>query len=166
MIEQTPRLALPLLQPGQAQKEMTVNEALVLLDLFVQGAAVAMGVDAPPADPVPGTCWIVGAAPSGAWVGHAHAIAGWTKAGWIFANPREGTRVWLDANSGSALFSRGEWRLGEMHGKVFVEGDQVVGIRGEPIVEPTGGTTVDAEARAAIVSVLEALRAHGLIGSD
>lgn len=166
MTEQTPRLALPLLQPGQAQKEMTVNEGLAMLDMVVHGAVIAVGIDAPPASPAPGACWIVGAAPSGAWAGHARAIAGWTSAGWIFASPREGMRVWLDENTGSALFSGGEWRLGEVHGKVFVEGDQVVGTRGEPIAEPLGGMTVDAEARAAIVSVLEALRVHGLIGND
>lgn len=34
----TPRLALPLLQPGQAQKEMYHNEALARLDLAVQPA--------------------------------------------------------------------------------------------------------------------------------
>lgn len=166
MTEQTPRLALPLLQPGQAQKEMTVNAALAALDMVVQGAVVAVGIDAPPASPATGACWIVGAAPSGAWAGHAQAIAGWTSAGWIFVSPREGMRIWLDANAGSALFLGDEWRLGELHGKVFVEGDQVVGMRGEPIAEPLGGVTVDAEARAAIVSVLEALRAHGLIGND
>ncbi len=44
----TPRLALPLLQPGQAQKEMLVNEAVARLDIAVQGAVVAAAIDAPP----------------------------------------------------------------------------------------------------------------------
>jgi len=35
----TPRLALPLLAVAQAQKEVTHNEALALLDLLVQPAA-------------------------------------------------------------------------------------------------------------------------------
>jgi hypothetical protein len=72
-------------------------------------------------------------------------------------------QLWLGQTPGSARFSGGAWRLGELHGTVFVEGDQVVGSRVDSIAEPLGGITVDAEARAAIVSVLEALRAHGLI---
>ncbi|AQR74422.1 DUF2793 domain-containing protein [Sphingomonas sp. LM7] len=162
----THRLALPLLQPGQAQKEMAHNEALALLDMVVQGAAVEAGLDVPPASPELGASWILGASPSGAWTGHAHEIAGWTGAGWIFMPPREGTRLWLGANRGMAVFSSGEWRLGEVHGKVFVEGDQVVGPRLDSITEPLGGVTVDAEARATIVSILEAMRAHGLIDND
>jgi hypothetical protein len=157
-----PRLALPLLQPGQAQKEMTVNEAIARLDIAVQGAVVA-AIDAPPTDPNPGDCWIVGAAPGGDWTGHAHEIAGWTHSGWLFVQSREGMQLWVGSIGSIALFTDGAWRLGELHGKLFVEGDQVVGPRGAAIAEPAGGSTVDAEARAAIASVLDALRAHGLI---
>ena len=159
----TPRLALPLLQPGQAQKEMLVNEAVSRLDIAVQGTAVAAAVDAPPVAPDPGDCWIVGTSPGGDWAGHAHEIAGWTSSGWIFVQPREGMQLWIGSTANVALFKGGAWRLGELHGKLFVEGDQVVGSRGSAIVEPAGGSTVDAEARAVIASVLDALRAHGLI---
>ena len=159
----TPRLALPLLQPGQAQKEMLVNEAIALLDIAVQGAVAGAAVDAPPANPDPGDCWIVGSAPGGVWTGHADEIAGWTSSGWLFVRPREGTQLWVGSTGSIALFTGGTWRLGERHGKLFIEGDQVVGPRGAAIAEPAGGSTVDAEARTAIVSVLDALRAHGLI---
>ncbi|ATY33349.1 DUF2793 domain-containing protein [Sphingomonas psychrotolerans] len=159
----TPRLAMPLLQSGQAQKEMTHNESLARLDLIVQGAVVAAGVDTPPTSPEPGACWLVGAAPDGVWAGHPHALAGWTRSGWIFVEPREGMQLSLGSTQGIARFSAGIWRLGELHGKVFVEGDQVVGPRGDAVAEPSGGSTVDAEARTAIVSILEAMRSHGLI---
>ena len=68
---ETPRLALPLLQPGQAQKEMGHNEALAALDLIVQPNVVAAGIDTPPTSPESGQCWIVGASPTGAWAGQA-----------------------------------------------------------------------------------------------
>ncbi|WBY07101.1 DUF2793 domain-containing protein [Sphingomonas sp. 7/4-4] len=107
----TPRLALPLLQPGQAQKEMTVNEAVARLDIAVQGAVIAAAIDAPPANPDPGDCWIVGSAPGGDWAGHAHEIAGWTHSGWLFVRPREGTQLWIGSTGSFALFTgvRGGW---------------------------------------------------------
>ena len=159
----TPRLALPLIEPGQAQKEMFHNEALARLDLIVAAAAMGTGALVPPTDPAPGDCWLLGAAPEGAWAGHPHAVAGWTAGGWRFVAPREGMRLWLGPAQGEALFSGGSWQFGESHGRGFVEGVQVVGPRAAGIAEPAGGMVVDAEARATIVAVLEALRAHGLV---
>jgi hypothetical protein len=165
MTDATPRFALPLLEPGQAQKEMFVNEAMTRLDVAVQAAA-AGPLDAPPTDRQPGECWIVGDAPSGEWAGHAREVAGWTAGGWRFVAPREGMRLWLAPERGFALFSEDAWRIGHAHGKLFVEGRQVVGLRSAAIPEPEGGMVVDGEARAAIVAVLEALRGHGLIDTD
>ncbi|WP_404336214.1 DUF2793 domain-containing protein [Sphingomonas sp. MMS12-HWE2-04] len=160
---ETPRLNLPLLEPGQAQKEMTHNEALARLDLLVHGRLVALAANVPPVAPAPGQCWVIGSAPQGVWADHSHAIAGWTTSGWHFVAPQEGMRLWIDAEAGFALFRDGGWHSGEAFGKVFIEGRQVVGPQSEAIAEPSGGMTVDAAARTAIVSVLEALRAHGLV---
>lgn len=162
----TPRLALPLLVPGQAQKEMSHNEALALLDLVSGAAAMTLGAELPPETPEPGQCWVLGAAPQAEWAGHPLALAGWTDGGWRFLDPREGMQVWIADRSRHAAFIAGEWRLGELRGKVFVEGVQVVGQRCPGIAEPSGGAMVDGPARAAIAAVLDALRVHGLIDSD
>jgi hypothetical protein len=159
----TIRLALPLLQPGQAQKEMFHNEALARLDFAVQASVVAAGDDSPPGDPDEGACWIVGDAPTAGWSGRAGAIACWTASGWRFLAPFEGMRAWVAESQGFALFSGGIWRVGECHGRLIVDGVQVVGAQADAIDDPAGGATVDAEARAAIVTILGALRAHGLI---
>ena len=164
--ETTPRLGLPMLVAGQAQKEMTHNEALLLIDALVSGAVGEIGRESPPAAPVDGACWIVGPAPVGVWQDQAHALAISSAGGWRFVRPREGMRLWAGFEHGFLLFRGGEWRVGEAHGKVFVEGTQVVGKRLPPVAEPAGGVVVDGQARAAIVAVLEALRAHGLIGED
>jgi hypothetical protein len=166
MTDTTERLALPLLAAGQAQKEMYHNEALVRLDLLVQAAAEDIGLNVPPADALPGQCWILGTAPEGAWLGRAHEIAGWTENGWRFIPPREGMQLWLGRSAGYARFSAGQWHIGEAHGRLVVDGQQVVGARLSEIAEPEGGTVVDAPARAAISAVLVALRTHGLIQSD
>ncbi len=160
----TPRLALPLLQPGQAQKETTHNEALALLDLAVQASVLAVGTNVPPANPVAGDAWIVGGAPTGGWAGQARAIAGWTSSGWRFVAPRDGMAVWSVADGQVSRFASGVWTLGVLAGsRVSIGGVDVVGARREAIVEPSGGPVVDLDARAAIGAILAALRGHGLI---
>src|SRR3546814_15984185 len=65
----TPRFALPLLAVAQAQKEVTHNEALTLLDALVHAAIEAGPLATPPASPAVGPCWIVDADATGAWTG-------------------------------------------------------------------------------------------------
>lgn len=158
----TPRLELPLLEPGQAQKEMTHNEALTRLDIATQ-ACVLGETSLPSPAPEPGQCWLVGNAPQGAWTGKTGAIAAWTEGGWRFIAPREGMRIWIAAEQCFALFSAGQWDHGRTYGRLFIEGRQLVGPRQPNVAEPMGGATVDAEARAAITAVLQTLRRHGLI---
>ena len=162
----TPRLGLRLIAPGQAQKEMYHNEALARIDLTLHGNILATNAEVVPGDPVPGQCWMLGEHPEGDWAGHSLEIAGWTEGGWRFVAPCEGMQLWIGAETGFALFFNGEWRFGEAYGRLFVDGEQVVGPRVSPIAEPGGGEVVDAEARAAILAVLSAMRAHGLVDTD
>jgi hypothetical protein len=48
---------------------------------------------------------------------------------------------------------------------LFIDGEQVVGRRAAAIAAPSGGATIDTEARAAVSQILEGLRQHGLIDS-
>jgi len=162
--ERSPRLALPLLQPGQAQKETDHNEALALLDIATQAVVREAGLDMPPPDPAPGECWIVGTAPAGAWTGHADELAGWTAGGWRFVAPIPGMIAWSIAEGMPVRYESGAWRLGEIRAaRVMVGGEQVLGPRADAIPDPSGGATVDAEARDVIGAMLAALREHGLI---
>lgn len=141
--EASARLGLPLLQPGQAQKELYHNEALALLELAVQPVVESVGVTTPPAAPSPGTCWIVGAGGTGEWAGHDGAIAGWTGGGWRLLEPFEGMAVWSRLDQRPARYRDGAWRIASPAGG---------------IAEPAGGATVDDQARAAIVQILALLR--------
>ena len=164
MTEASTRLALPLLQAGQAQKEVYHNEALTRLDMIVAATVQSIGSDDPPTAPDPGQCWIVGPAPSGAWAGQAGALAGWTPGGWRFVAAPEGTQVWSIADGVWARRSGSGWSIGELPvSSLQVSGVQVVGGRLGGIAGPVGGTTVDAEARTALAAILGALRTHGLI---
>ena len=141
----TARLALPMLFAGQAQKEFTVNEALLRADIALQ-CVVEGEAAAPPASPAAGQAWLVADAPSGDFAGHALAIAGWTADGWRFVTPREGFVVFDRTAQCFRKFS-GTW-------------ERPVAPAG-----PSGGATIDAEARAAIVSLIEILVAAGVLAS-
>lgn len=166
MAEITPRLALPLLQAGQAQKEIYHNEALALLDIALAAAVEAVGIDAPPPSPVAGQCWLVGSHPTGDWDGAANAIAGWTSGGWRFVPARTGMVVWSIADQLFAGFNGIDWQVGAvLASRVMIGGVQVVGPQRESIAQPNGGAIVDVEARATLEAVLATLRGHGLIAS-
>ena len=139
----SPRFGLPLLFAGQSQKEVFVNEAHALVDALLHPAVEGEAND-PPAAPAEGESWLVGSSPTGAWAEHAGALASFQAGGWIFAAPRDGMRV-LDRATGQDIRYRDGWQ------------------RPPAPAEPSGGTTVDTEARSAISSLLAALAAAGVL---
>ena len=90
MPDATARLDLPLLQPAQAQKHVTHNEALLRLDLLVQLAVEDFDANDPPALPLEGQVWALGPAPVAAWAGEAGRLAAWVGGAWLFVDPGEG----------------------------------------------------------------------------
>ena len=149
---------------GQAQKELFHNEALQVLDAVVSAAVEGLPVATPPVSPAVGSCYIVGASPSGAWSGQAQKLAAFTSGGWRFVVPFEGLAAVVRGSGSSAVYRNGAWEIGKLRGsEVTVDGVKVVGAREAAIAAPTGGSTADLEARAAIGAILAAMRDHGLI---
>lgn len=138
----SPRFGLPLLFPGQAQKEAFVNEAHALADALLH-PAIEGEAAAPPATPVDGESWLVGAAATGDWAGQAGKLACRQAGNWLFVTPRDGMRL-LDRSTGQERRFFGTW-------KIPVEAG-----------EPTGGPIVDAEARVAILQLIVALKIAGI----
>lgn len=93
MLETSSRLGMPYLQQGQAQKHVTHNEALELLDLLVQLTVEAFEAQTPPAAPEDGQVWALGPEPEGAWTGYPSALAAWSNGGWLFVPPATGWRA-------------------------------------------------------------------------
>jgi len=91
----TPKLQLPHILTAQAQKEVTHNNALNLLDIFTRPTVLEMAKNTPPGSPTAGDCYVVGASPTGEFVDYEDAIACYTSNGWIFAAPFK----WLDVVS-------------------------------------------------------------------
>ncbi len=164
MTERSARFALPLLQPGQAQKEVFHNEALTALDLLLEAAVEGAPSAAPPATPEIGQCWLVASGATGAWEDQEDRIAGWTSGGWRFLAPHPGTRVWDKAAGLWRHWDGSAWSDGAMPAAALViAGQTVVGSRLPGISSPSGGTTIDVESRSAIAAIIVALETHGLI---
>jgi hypothetical protein len=162
----TTRLNLPMMHAGQAQKEMTYNEALALIDLVLHPVVEAIGLTTPPAAPVAGQAWIVGAAANGAWAGQALYLAGWTDGGWRFVAPLPGMQIWVKDVALWARFDGADWVVGDWPvARIMVNGTQILGGQTAAITVPAGGSVIDAESRGAIGQILAALRTHGIIAT-
>ncbi|WP_170333439.1 DUF2793 domain-containing protein [Ruegeria arenilitoris] len=94
MSQNSPRLNLPFLQPSQAQKHVTHNEALRQLDLIVQLSVVSMNATTPPAVPGQGDVYALGASPTGDWSDNPGQLAAWLDNAWHFIEPDTGWRAW------------------------------------------------------------------------
>lgn len=148
----TPKFGLPLLAMGQAQKDVTHNEALLLVDLLLGGAVVSRSIQTPPEDPEPGQVWIVPLGAAGPWASRAGDLAAWTPGGWRF----------LRAADGFSLFVIDEGRRVRRLGSAWVA-EPPFAFPPPSVTPPSGGTTVDAEARAAVAELQALLRSLGFV---
>lgn len=139
----TPRLDFPLLFAGQSQKEGYVNEITARLDALLH-CAIEAEQAAPPSSPVDGQCWLVAASASGIWSGKSGQIAMRQAGNWLYAQPRDGMRLFNRATDQDMLFN-GSWQAAARP------------------AAPSGGTTIDAEARTAIAAILASLTTAGII---
>ena len=162
MVQATPRYALPFILPGQAQKEAFHNEALSTIDLLLHGAVEEIR-STPPGMPEEGQCWIVGPSPSGAWSGRAAEVVGWTAGGWRFVAPAVGMSLWDKVLDVPRRWDGAAWVASLSTKEIRIDGQKVVGTRQPGVASPSGGTIIDAEARAAVDHLIVALRSHGLI---
>lgn len=109
-MSQTPNLQMDYIISGQAQKEVTHNDALNDLDCLTQLAVIDRTLSTPPASPVDGDIYIVGAAPTGAWSGQAGAVAAYY-GGWNFKTPKAGWRAFARNESRLYYYSGTGWSL-------------------------------------------------------
>ena len=143
----SPRFGLPLLFPGQAQKEFFANQAHVVTDALlhpsIEGEAAL-----PPPTPAEGEAWLVTSGASQAWSGQDSALASWQAGVWIFIAPSEGMQVFDKAAGQFTIFRTGAW------------------MRTEAQPNPDGGVTIDSEARQTLTNLMEALRIAGILPSN
>lgn len=109
MSNTTARLGLPVIAPSQAQKHVTHNEALQMLDRLSQLVLTGVGTEAPPAAPSPGEIHAVGPAPTGDWAGQSGMLAQWVESAWHFMTPQEGWSGWDVERQKSVVYGANGW---------------------------------------------------------
>lgn len=104
MSDTTTNLLLPFILAAQAQKHVTHNEALRLLDGVVQLSVLDKDLTAPPGSPTEGARYLVASGATGAWSGWAGDIALWTDGAWVRLPARAGWQAWVQDEQ--ALYAR------------------------------------------------------------
>lgn len=103
-------LDLPYIQPAQAQKHVTHNEAIATLDALVQLSVQSRDMATPPVGGTAGDRYLVAAAATGDWAGHDHAIAQLSQNGdWLFFAPRTGWTAYVQDINAQAVFDGTAW---------------------------------------------------------
>ena len=111
MPDTSPNLALPYLQPAQAQKHVTHNEALQRLDILVQLTVEGFDQLTPPALPDDGAVYALGTGTLDAWAGQDGKLAAWADGAWLFVTPLDGWRAWGRQEGEFRVWSGSAWRL-------------------------------------------------------
>lgn len=140
----TPNIGLPLLMPGQAQKEFFINQALGILDGMHAGVVDA-SIAVPPAAAPEGSSYRITAPAADAWFGCEDQIAIRIGEDWHFIAPRDGMRL-VDRQARETLFYDQDWRTAAA-----------------PEV-PAGGAVIDIEARTALAQLIDSLRELAILG--
>ncbi len=109
MSDITTHLLLPYILASQAQKHVTHNEALRLLDAMVQLSVLDRTRTAPPASPVDGDRHIVASGATGLWVGWDLNIAFWIDGVWMRLVPRPGWLAWIADEAVVAVWNGSSW---------------------------------------------------------
>jgi hypothetical protein len=109
MTDTTPRLALAELSASQAQKHVTVNEALIKLDGLSDAYLLSMSLTAPPSSPADGDAYLVASGATGAWVNSDGKIAYCLDDAWRFYAPFAGLLVYNAADATTYRYVGGSW---------------------------------------------------------
>lgn len=108
----TPNLELPLWSEGQDLPNVTHNEALIIIDILLQGRIIDRDLTAPPGSPAEGDAYIVASVASGDWFGEEDSIAYFFGGIWRFITPTEGLQIFAADEVVRLTFLSGSWVIG------------------------------------------------------
>ncbi|PLX39068.1 MAG: hypothetical protein C0606_00545 [Hyphomicrobiales bacterium] len=105
----TTHLTLPYILASQAQKHVTHNEALLLLDALVQLSVVDKNRTEPPSSPQEGDRHIIATSATGDWAGHDNSVAIYDDGVWTIRAPNPGWFAWVEADGEFAVWRGDAW---------------------------------------------------------
>ncbi|AUM73664.1 DUF2793 domain-containing protein [Paracoccus jeotgali] len=109
MYDTTTNLLLPNILAAQAQKHVTHNEALRILDGLVQLSVLDRDLTAPPGSPADGDRYIVASGGTGDWAGWDLNVALFSDGAWLRLPPRTGWRAWVEDEDLLLVYDGAAW---------------------------------------------------------
>ncbi|MBL4768051.1 MAG: DUF2793 domain-containing protein [Rhodobacteraceae bacterium] len=109
MSDVSANLSMPYIQPSQAQKHITHNEALRQLDALVQLSVKSATQTAPAPSPIDGDRFLLATNCTGDWAGHDGSLAVFQDLTWDFHTPKTGWLAWIEDESKSRVFDGSNW---------------------------------------------------------
>lgn len=106
---ETFQFGLPLVAAAQAQKHVTVNEALSVLDAVTQLRFVSASTTTPPALAQDGSAYLVPAGALDDWANRSGQVAISANGGWRYVQPKAGWQAFNVETGISMLFNGSEW---------------------------------------------------------
>lgn len=136
-------LGLPFLFAGQSQKEFFINHALTVIDGLLQHCIVGAAAE-PPTGSHDGDCYLVASPALQVWEGRENHIAMLVGGDWQFIAPVDGAMIYDRQLNQYRHFKNG-WQSAQISSAA------------------TGGAVIDAEARALLAELIDALGRLGLV---
>ena len=99
---------MPYIIASQAQKEVTHNEGLNLLDLLVQPVVKAR-TNTPSAAPAEGEAYIIISTAAGIWTGRENQVAWFIGGTWRYISPFEVLWFWSAADAKDYVYHGNAW---------------------------------------------------------
>ena len=107
--ELTNRLKMPLLLPNQSGKEITHNEALIIIDNLLQNVVIDKDLTEQPQNPNRNDCYIIAENAVGDWYGKDNKIAFYDN-GWRFIEVFEGFFCFVKSYNCFYIFINNQWK--------------------------------------------------------
>lgn len=105
----TPNMAISLLVTQQAQKEITVNEALLRIDALLNSFAISAQFSNPPNEVKDGDLYIIAVNATGEWQGKEQQLAFFYQ-GWRYIKPNLGLALWVKDKNSLFRFNGQHWQ--------------------------------------------------------